>query len=394
MGIEIPGAVQWLTPIVVGAKWPEGDETRLRAMRDAWQAAEKAVGEVLGDGNNASKAALGCMSGQTAEKFEEHWKKYTEGDAYLVNLEQICTDLASGCDNAALGIEYTKLSIIAALIILAAQIAAMIASAVATFGASTAGIPIVQVATRITVQMIFQQLIRQIIINVAINVGVDVAIQGIQFASGKQRKSWDVSKTVDAGIAGVAAGVASAGVGMASPLGGTSKNFAQSAATGAVEGAVAGATGNVLNNLAHGKVSGEDFLNAVVSGGTSGSVGGAIGGVQTRHEGLTQTWETGTSPDGQYTAARTHRATPSRRPTGQLCAPTPAPTRTRVAGGRTTPASTSRPTAVRTTSTTRPRATTRSSRRRTRRGSSGISTCQTRRRASSYRQDCQPGIGA
>ncbi len=301
MGIEIPGAVQWLTPIVVGAKWPEGDETRLRAMRDAWQAAEKAVGEVLGDGNNASKAALGCMSGQTAEKFEEHWKKYTEGDAYLVNLEQICTDLASGCDNAALGIEYTKLSIIAALIILAAQIAAMIASAVATFGASTAGIPIAQVATRITVQMIFQQLIRQIIINVAINVGVDVAIQGIQFASG-ERKSWDVSKTVDAGIAGVAAGVASAGVGMASPLGGTSKNFAQAAATGAVEGAVAGATGNVLNNLAHGKVSGEDFLNAVVSGGTSGSVGGAIGGMQTRHEGLTQTWETGTSPDGQYTA--------------------------------------------------------------------------------------------
>lgn len=302
MGIEIPGAVQWLTPIVVGAKWPEGDEDKLRAMRDAWEAAAKAVGEVLGDGNNASKAALGCMSGQTAEKFEEHWKKYTEGDAYLVNLQQLCTDLASGCDNAALGIEYTKLSIIAALIILAAQIAAMIASAVATFGTSTAGIPIAQAATRISIQVIFQQLIKQIIINVAINVGVDVAIQTLQVVSG-ERKSWDFGKTVDAGIAGVAAGVASGAVGVGGgALGSTSKNFVQAAGRGAVEGAIAGAGGNVLNNLAHGKVSAEDFGSAILSGGVSGGVGGAVSGMGTRHEGLSQTWETGTSPDGQYTA--------------------------------------------------------------------------------------------
>lgn len=302
MGIEIPGAVQWLTPIVVGADWPEGDETKLRAMRDGWKAASKAVEEVLGDGNGASSAALGCMSGETAEKFKEYWQKYTEGDAYLVNLEQICADLAEGCDSAALGIEYTKLSIIASLIILAAQIAAMIASAVATFGASTAGIPIAQAATQITVRMIFQQLVRQIIINVAINVGVDAAIQGLQFATG-ERKSWDVSKTVDAGIAGVAAGIASGGVGAASKgLGGASSNFLQAAGRGAVEGAVSGAAGNILNNVAHGKVSGEDFLSAAVSGGVSGSVGGAIGGMGSRHEGLSQTWDTGTSPDGQYTS--------------------------------------------------------------------------------------------
>ncbi|GLZ31393.1 hypothetical protein Lesp02_35810 [Lentzea sp. NBRC 105346] len=302
MGIEIPDAVKWLTPIVVGASWPEGDETKLRALRDAWEAAAKSVGEVLGDGNTASTAALGCMSGQTAEKFEEYWKKYTEGDAYLVNLQQLCTDLASGCDNAALGIEYTKLSIIASLIILAAQIAAMIASAVATFGTSTAGIPIAQAATRVTVQMIFQQLIKQIIINVAINVGVDAAIQGIQFATG-ERKSWDVGKTVDAGIAGVAAGVASGAVGAASKgLGNTTSNFVQAAGRGAVEGAIAGAGGNVLNNLAHGKVGLEDFGSAILSGGVSGSVGGAVGGMQGRHEGLSQTWETGTSPDGSVTA--------------------------------------------------------------------------------------------
>ncbi|MFJ8963383.1 hypothetical protein ACIRG5_28760 [Lentzea sp. NPDC102401] len=316
MGIEIPEAVQWLTPIVVGASWPEGDEEKLRVMRDAWTAAAKSVEEVLGDGDNASKAALGCMSGQTAEKFEEYWKKYTEGDAYLVNLQQICTDLAAGCDNAALGVEYTKLSIIFALGILAIQIAAMIASAVATFGTSTAGIPIAQAATRITVQMVFQQLIKQIAINIAINVGVDAAIQTIQVVSG-ERKSWDFGKTADAGIAGFAAGLASGAVGVGSTaLGNASNNFVQAAGRGAVEGAISGAAGNVLNNVMHGKFAPEDFGSAIVSGATSGSVGGAIGGMQTRHEGLQNTWATGSyrDPDtgivttsGENTQGHTYR---------------------------------------------------------------------------------------
>lgn len=302
MGIEIPGAVQWLTPIVVGASWPEGDETRLWAMRDAWNAAAKAVEEVLGDGNNASTAALGCMSGQTAEKFEEYWKSYTEGDAYLVNLKQICTDLAAGCDKAALGIEYTKLSIIFALVILAAQIAAMIASAVASFGASTAGIPIAQAATRFSVQLVFQQLLKQIAINLAMNVGTDLAIQGLQ-AVFSERKSWDAGKTLDAGIAGAAGGIAGGLVGTGGAvLGNASKTFVQAAGRGAVEGAVAGAGGNVLTNLAHGKVEAKDFGSAILSGGVSGGVGGALGGTQNRQDGLSQTWQTGRSPDGQYTA--------------------------------------------------------------------------------------------
>ncbi|WP_394613707.1 hypothetical protein JNUCC0626_27830 [Lentzea sp. JNUCC 0626] len=303
MAIEIPEAVQWLTPIVVGASWPEGDEDKLRAMRDAWKAAAQAVEEVLGDGNGASSAALGCMSGQTAEKFKEHWQKFGEGgDAYLVSLEQLCTDLAEGCNDAALGIEYTKMSIIIALSILLAQIIAMIASAVATFGASTAGVPIAQAATRITVQSLFQQLLKQIVVNLAINVGSDVAIQALQFAKG-DRQSWDFGKTVDAGIAGVAAGVASGGVGAVSgAIGGTTSNFVQAATRGAVEGAVSGAAGNVLTNVAHGKVSLEDFGTAIVSGATSGSVGGAIGGMSQRHAGLVDTWGNTTSPDGQYTS--------------------------------------------------------------------------------------------
>ena len=300
MTIQIPEAVQWLVPIVVGADWPEGDEDALRRLAQAWEQAATAIGEVTGDGNAAAQAALEAMQGSAAEAFAEYWDRFVAGDEQiLVTLREACEQLGGGCGETALNIEYTKLSIIAALLILAAQIAAMIASAFATFGASTAGIPIAQAATRITVQLAFRELIKQIALNVAINVGVDVAIQGLQIARGDRSLSeWDFGKTVDAGISGVAAGVASGGVGLVSDaLGRTTTNFGAAALRGTGEGAIAGAGGNALNDLAHGDL---PSLQSLGSGALSGSVGGALDGTVNRHQELHETWH---SPESSgYTA--------------------------------------------------------------------------------------------
>jgi hypothetical protein len=43
MTIQIPEAVQWLVPIVVGADWPEGDEDALRRLAQAWEQAAAAI---------------------------------------------------------------------------------------------------------------------------------------------------------------------------------------------------------------------------------------------------------------------------------------------------------------------------------------------------------------
>lgn len=288
MTIEIPGAVQWLVPIVVGASWPEGDEDALRRLGEAWQQAATAVNEAVSDGDSAAWAALSAMQGEAADAFAEYWDRFVSGDEqFLVTLRKACAALAEACDETALNVEYTKLSIIAALIILAAQIAAMLAAAWATFGASTAGVPIAEAATELTVQMVFRELLQEIAVNVAINVGVDAAIQGLQFADG-DRKHWDAGKTLDAGISGAAAGVASHGTGAASgALGRSTTTFSQAALRGAAEGAVAGAGGNTLNDLAHGKL---PSLQDLGSGAVSGSVGGANDGITNRHEGLDQTW--------------------------------------------------------------------------------------------------------
>ena len=94
MTIQIPEAVQWLVPIVVGADWPEGDEDALRRLAQAWEQAATAIGEVAGDGNTAALAALSAIQGEAADAFAEHWDRFVAGDEqFLVTLQQACEQL-------------------------------------------------------------------------------------------------------------------------------------------------------------------------------------------------------------------------------------------------------------------------------------------------------------
>ena len=238
--MEMPDAVKWLLPIVVGESWPEGDETKLRALRDAWHNASNAITPATDMGNKASAGVLENWTGEGAKAFEEQWKKFVDGDeAYFKSLADAAKALGDSCDQTALDIEYTKYMIIISLVILAAQIVAMLAAAVPSLGTSTAGIAPAQIATRITVQMLFRELLqklaqqgfkqlatelleqflkqglkkiaKEVATNVAMNVAMDAGIQGLQMAKG-DRKDWDWSKTKDGAIGGAVNGVVGAGL--------------------------------------------------------------------------------------------------------------------------------------------------------------------------------------
>ncbi|ONI70513.1 hypothetical protein ALI144C_48625 [Actinosynnema sp. ALI-1.44] len=323
MGIEIPGEVKWLADKVVGTSWPEGDETAMRRLGDLWEQAAEAVEEVAKDGDAAAKAALPGMKSEGGEKFRQHWDGITRAD--YPKLAALCREIADACRKSATSIEYTKLSIIAALVILAAQIAALVASAIATLGSSTAGIPIAMTATRVVVMRLLTELLKQIAINVAINLGVDVGIQTYQAAAGN-RDEWDAGKTGKAIQAGAIAGAAGGLVGggataasiraanrpitrltneageeivkqesrvfsraVANTMGTNSSNFGSAAARGAAQGATAGAMGNVSNDFVNGK-RGSELLGSAIAGSSTGAVGGALGGTVNRHEGLTDAY--------------------------------------------------------------------------------------------------------
>jgi uncharacterized protein YukE len=278
VGIEIPSEVTWLFPIVVGQSWPEGDETALRRMADAYRTAAEGVKGVLDQANGASSTVVSSQTGEAVQAFQEYWKKFAEGDeSYLPKLQKICEQLAESCDNTALEVEYTKLSIIASLIALAIEIAALVAAAFATFGTASAGIPIAQQATRLIVQFTFRQLIIAILKEVAISVGIDAAIQGIQVLSGN-RKDWDWGKTGEAAVSGAVSGlVGGVSGGLKFQGGGMAGQIAVGATRGAVEGAV--------STVGTAVVMGQDIsAKDVLLGATSGAVSGGIGGAK---EGLT-----------------------------------------------------------------------------------------------------------
>ncbi|WP_410661298.1 toxin glutamine deamidase domain-containing protein [Amycolatopsis sp. lyj-112] len=313
--MEMPDAVKWLLPIVVGESWPEGDEDKLRDLRDAWHNASKAVQPIADTATKGATEVLGSWTGEGAEKFAEAWKKFVEGDeAYFKSLADSSQALGDSCNATALDVEYTKYMIIISLVILAAQIIAMIAAAAVTFGGSTAGIAPAQIATRMTVQMIFRQLMqklaqegfkkvakellekllkeglkkigKEVLQNTAMNLAMDAGIQGLQMAKG-DRDSWDVSKTKDSAISGAVDGVVGAGSssigkgatrGLSDSVGG---QIVDSAARGAVRGAAEG----VASTVGQAAVTGDlDKLSAkdVLMGASGGAVGGGVDGAKSQ----------------------------------------------------------------------------------------------------------------
>src|SRR5436305_747895 len=311
--MEMPDAVKWLLPIVVGESWPEGDEDKLRALRDAWHTASSSIAPASEAGNQAASGIRDNWTGTGADAFAEQWKKFVDGDdAYFKQLADATKALGDSCDQTALDVEYTKYMIIISLIILAAQIAAMIAAAAATFGGSTAGIAPAQMATRMTVQMLFRQLLEklaqqgfkqlakellekflkqglkkigmEVLKNEAINLGMDAGVQGLQMLKG-DRKSWDWSKTQESAVSGAVAGVVGAasgsiGKGATESLSHSAAGqIADSAMRAGARGAVEGVAQTVGQAAVTGKL-GELTPEQLLMGASGGAVGGAVGGAK------------------------------------------------------------------------------------------------------------------
>ncbi|SDX31809.1 Papain fold toxin 1, glutamine deamidase [Amycolatopsis xylanica] len=303
--MEMPDEVKWLLPIVVGESWPEGDEDKLRELAKAWHSASEALSPVAQMGSTAAKDILANWTGDSAQAFGEQWKKFVDGDeAYFKSLGDAAKALGDSCDQTALDVEYTKYMIIISLIILAAQIVAMIAAAAPSLGTSTAGIPIAQAATRVTVQMLFRQLMekvaqqgfkmvakellqtflkqglkkiaKEVAVNVAMNVGMDAGIQGLQMAKG-DRKEWDWNKTKDGAISGAVGGVIGAGTGSVSKAMRGEEGFG--VVGQAVKGAVEGAGETIGTAAVTGKL-GELKLSDIAMGASGGAVGGGVDGAK------------------------------------------------------------------------------------------------------------------
>ncbi|HET9654870.1 MAG TPA: hypothetical protein VFP72_05925, partial [Kineosporiaceae bacterium] len=151
-------------------------------------------GALTGDAQKALSRAVGVVT----------W----DGDLTLEKLAAGFEELGGFLHGVGLQTQYMKIIVIEELIILAAQIAYLLAMIPWTFGASAAGIAALQVFGKEFVTRLGLQLVTAVATGEVLQVGLDAVAQLAQFAEGR-RKEWDTSLTVSAAITGVIGGALS-----------------------------------------------------------------------------------------------------------------------------------------------------------------------------------------
>lgn len=283
MGIEIPAYLQAVASVAVGSDWPDGDETSLWRLGDAWAILAQAVGTVSEVGDESVREVHSAIGGEMHDSLTAFWEGSGGTSDIFDRLISAATELAESCDSVATEIEYTKLSIIAALIALAIELASMAAAAIPTLGLSAVGAAGAELATMLTVRILLRQLLIRVIEEGAVE-AASAVFSGLAIQLGQMtmdhRQSLDVGKIGvegrDAIVTGAVNGMlktTSATSNGVDPLTGVATTPYQRIARNGVDDAVSGASAAVVAE----EITGGD---ASITDITSGAVGGATGSVK------------------------------------------------------------------------------------------------------------------
>ncbi|WP_228002517.1 ADP-ribosyltransferase [Nocardia australiensis] len=298
MGIEIPTQLQWVAKYVVGAgDWPEGDETAMRRVGDAWEAAATALDSVDADAENIVRDVLNALSsGQTHDAFADYWKEIGGEDGGLAGLIERLKQQAASIDEGATDIEHTKYVIIAALVIFAAQMLWALATAATGVGAPAAAAAEVaaRAATQTAIRIAIRQLIQRMIARMTARAvaraalkgavfgllqsgGVDLGARLIQIGQGnRDGLDGDDWKAIGIGsVAGTIGGAVGGGLGTGGAAAGVADQASSKLGRHLTEVGVesaAGVAGSVAGSAATVPLGGEFEFNAAT---LTSSVGGA-----------------------------------------------------------------------------------------------------------------------
>ncbi|MFF0722607.1 toxin glutamine deamidase domain-containing protein [Micromonospora sp. NPDC003816] len=242
-------AICWVS---AGEAWPSGDEDKMRELADAWQVMADAISEALGEADPAVMKILQAWGGGAGEAFGGLWNQIAvDPNTGLPLMQEVAAAYAAGCDQAAMEIEYAKLTVLIAVFI--TVIAVFVALLMAWLGGVSAGaIPGILAAGRQAVTVAFRRLIaqmgRQLLTRAGMQTAlraagtrlgqivssqgfrqgmtrlglelveeigeeliIDVGAQAYQMHTG-ERRQWDGNRTLTAGVGGAIGGVLGTGM--------------------------------------------------------------------------------------------------------------------------------------------------------------------------------------
>lgn len=230
MGTHLPHGLQKLLELTVGMPWPEGDENELQRLASAWKAVSADLGTLADDLLVSANRLAPVLRGDVGTRVHELLAVELRRNAAALK-EQ--ADVSAGMvRTAAADLQKSKIMIVGMLALLAATIAALLAS---LFGAFS--IPSVIAAARVGIGALLRELLTRLlqvglvniareiaikaviggVVGVGFMVGLDAGIQGWQLAVGL-RDHWDTASlkgsAIGGAIGGAFAGVAEGLVGV------------------------------------------------------------------------------------------------------------------------------------------------------------------------------------
>lgn len=167
--MNIPGELVWVLDML-GYDWPPLDEDEMRRAAQIMRTFKDDIEGTIDVADTRVKSGVGtAVKGQVATSFTSAWD--ADRSSNIQKLVDALDPVAGGIDIGADAVVALKVKVIAELVITAAQIAAAVASAFFTFGASMAANAAIialrkqalDVLTNIAVDQLAQQLLPMII---------------------------------------------------------------------------------------------------------------------------------------------------------------------------------------------------------------------------------------
>ncbi|MGC5249453.1 toxin glutamine deamidase domain-containing protein [Gordonia sp. DT219] len=301
MTIGLPGWLTWLGD-KMGEEFPDGDEDALRRLAQQFrEVADGLESESLSSTRTAISTALDNIEGSTRDALETEYASLTSGEASIQALVSQVRSLADGLESMGTEVEFTKEMYIANLVVLAATIVMLLATAWFNWSAP-AEVTVAIAATRAAITRLVVETVGRIVseqvarviadmafnmvlgaaMNTAISVGMDLGVQGIQNLEGTRHGvDWGRvgADAESAAITGVLAGGVAGGLGRVAPgVDNVARNYVQGVAANTVGmvGAQEITTGHVDVGSAVGAglvFGGVDALGRSLHGNESGASG-------------------------------------------------------------------------------------------------------------------------
>lgn len=156
MGIQIPGELADLLN-QLGYTWPKSDEQALFEIGSMWIELGSEFDSIGADLDAAIAPVLGGMYGDAVDALRRRWELPDSAPSTL-DLDRMGAPVVGGVVVLVAGVVLAlKINVIIQLTILLIQIIQAIATAVPTFGASLAQIPIFKIITQVAVDFLINQ---------------------------------------------------------------------------------------------------------------------------------------------------------------------------------------------------------------------------------------------